>query len=100
LKEVLRDAAAIEPAVRDLIAEDSRRRYETQRTVVELVLDPTSGGDGGAELTEAAASYFALVNSNSYQLLVGQLGWTVEQWEAWLVRILRRELLGPRRRDV
>jgi AcrR family transcriptional regulator len=92
VKEVLRDAAATEPQVRKLIAEDARRRYDTQRALVELVFDPTSQGDG-ADKADAAATYFALVNSNSYQLLVGQLGWTFEQWERWLVGILRRELL-------
>lgn len=92
IKEVLRDAAATEPKVRELIDEDTRRRYHTQRALVQLVLDPTSGSNG-ADRPEAAATYFALVNSNSYQLLVGQIGWSLEQWEAWLFGILRRELL-------
>jgi AcrR family transcriptional regulator len=92
MKEVLRDAAGTEPQVRELIAEDTRRRYQTQRTLVQLVFDPTSHGDG-AEHLDAAATFFALVNSNSYQLLVGELGWTFQQWERWLIAILRRELL-------
>jgi AcrR family transcriptional regulator len=93
MKEVLRDAAATEPQVRELIAEDTLRRYHTQRALVQLVFDPTSQGEG-VDHADAAATYFALVNSNSYQLLVGQLGWTFQQWEQWLVGILRRELLG------
>jgi AcrR family transcriptional regulator len=92
IKEVLRDAAATEPQVGEFLAEDTRRRYQTQRALVQLALDPTSRGEG-TDRPEAAATYFALVNSNTYQLLVDHLGWSFEQWERWLLRILRRELL-------
>lgn len=95
IKEVLRDAAAIEPRVRDLITEDTRRRYQTQQTLVQLALEPTSARTG-ADDSDAVATYFALVNSNTYQLLVGHLGWSLKQWEGWLLRILQRELLEGR----
>jgi len=32
--------------------------------------------------------FFALVNSQTYQLLVEQLGWTVSEWRDWLVQVL------------
>ena len=95
IKEVLRDAAATEAKIRELIAEDTRRRYQTQRALVQLVLDPAGDGNVG-DSRNATATYFALVNSESYQLLVSHLGWSLPRWERWLVGILRRELLDAR----
>jgi hypothetical protein len=40
------------------------------------------------------ASFYALVNSDSYQLLAEQLGWDQARWQRWLVGVLGHELLG------
>ena len=96
LKEVMRDAAATDPRVRELIREDHERRRQTQRALVELVL-----GDGqirpGTTVDVAADTFFMHVNSSSYQLAVEVLGWTFDEWQRWLVQVLSRELLddGP-----
>jgi len=94
IKEVMRDAAASDPAVRQLLHEDDRRRYLTQRALVDQVI----GGDSlreGCDLDRAVATFFATVNSHSYQLLAGQLGWSPVDWQRWLTDVLGRELLGP-----
>lgn len=93
IKEVMRDAAATEPAVRELIRRDHERRYRTQQALVELVLD-SAPPQPGMEYADAVATFFALINSHTYQLLVGHLGWTIERWQTWLVDVLHRELLG------
>ena len=94
IKEVMRDAAAGDPAVRQLLHEDDRRRYLTQRVLVDQVIGGGSLREG-CDLDHAVATFFATVNSHSYQLLAGQLGWSPVDWQRWLTDVLGRELLGP-----
>jgi len=93
IKEVMRDAAASDPAVRQLLHEDDRRRYLTQRALVDQVIGGGSLREG-CDLDHAVATFFATVNSHSYQLLAGQLGWSPVDWQRWLTDVLGRELLG------
>jgi AcrR family transcriptional regulator len=94
IKEVMRDAAAGDPAVRQLLHEDDRRRYLTQRALIDQVIGGGSLREG-CDLDHAGATFFATVNSHSYQLLAGQLGWSPVDWQRWLTDVLGRELLGP-----
>jgi hypothetical protein len=94
IKEVMRDAAAGDPAVRQLLHEDDRRRYLTQRALVDQVIGGGSLREG-CDIDHAVATFFATVNSHSYQLLAGQLGWSPADWQLWLTDVLGRELLGP-----
>ena len=94
VKEVMRDAAAADPAVRQLLHEDDQRRYLTQQALVDLVI-----GDGslreGCDRAHAVATFFAIVNSHCYQLLARHLGWGPAEWQQWLTAVLDRELFGP-----
>jgi AcrR family transcriptional regulator len=94
IKEVLRDAASGESEIRELIAEDTRRRHQTQSMLVQHVIDPRAAGVRN-DHCDAVAIYFALVNSDTYQLMVGHLGWSFERWERWLVEVLTRQILEP-----
>ncbi|HZD69787.1 MAG TPA: helix-turn-helix domain-containing protein [Actinomycetes bacterium] len=94
IKEVMRDAAATEPAVGDLIEQDNRRRYLTQQALVDLLVEQRPLR-AGVDRRRAVDVFFALVNSQTYQLLVEHLGWTVAEWRDWLVQALERELFGP-----
>jgi AcrR family transcriptional regulator len=94
LKEVMREAAATDPAVRDLIRDDHDRRRGTQRALLEIAV----GADDlrpGMTLDAAADAFFLLVNSNTYQLARQILEWTDDDWQRWLVETLTRELLQP-----
>src|SRR5207249_6826502 len=75
IKEVMRDAAAADPAVRQLIHEEDQRRYLTQQTLVEHVIG-VGALRAGCDLDHAVATFFATVNSHCYQLLARQLGWS------------------------
>jgi AcrR family transcriptional regulator len=99
LKEVMRDAAAAEPTVGELIREDHERRHRTQEGLVELLVE-VRPLRAGMERSRAVDVFFAVVNSATYELLVGYCGWTVVEWQKWLVEVLERELFGedPRRR--
>ncbi len=78
IKEVMRDAAATESSFADLIREDHERRYRTQEALVGVIL-----GDG-SPVHPAAETFFALVNSDTYRLLVSQLGWSLGSGAAGL----------------
>jgi len=90
IKEVMRDAAAADPTVRQLLHEDDQRRYLTQQALVDLVV----GEDPGCDRDHAVATFFALVNSHCYQLLATNLGWSPAHWQQWLTSVLDRELFG------
>jgi AcrR family transcriptional regulator len=93
VKEVMRDAAAADPAVRRLLEEDDQRRYITQRALVDLIIGQDSLR-AGCERDHAAATFFALVNSHCYQLLATHLGWNPADWQQWLTSLLGREFFG------
>lgn len=93
VKEVMRDAAATEPAVRDLIREDHVRRRETQRALVEVAVG-AQDLRRGMNVDDAADAFFLLVNSTNYRLATEVLGWSDDDWERWLVETLTRELFG------
>ena len=94
VKEVMRDAAASDPAVRQLLLEDDQRRYLTQHALVDLIIG-TGSLRPGCDRDQAAATFFALVNSHGYQLLATQRGWSPDDWQRWLTGVLDRELFGP-----
>ena len=94
VKEVMRDAAASDPAVRQLLLEDDQRRYLTQQALVDLIIGAGSLRPG-CDRDHAVATFFALVNSHGYQLLATQLGWSPDDWQRWLTGVLDRELFGP-----
>ena len=93
IKEVMRDAAAADPAVRQLLDQDDQRRYITQQALVDLVIGESSLR-AGCDREHAVATFFALVNSNCYQLLARQLGWSPARWQQWLTGVLDHELFG------
>ena len=40
-------------------------------------------------------TFFALVNSSTFELLVVRTGWTETQWQDWLVHLIEAELFRP-----
>jgi AcrR family transcriptional regulator len=93
IKEVLRDAAATEAAARELIREDHEGRHRTQATLVDLLIE-NRPLRAGMDQRRAVDTYFAIVNSTTYELLVVQRGWTLPEWQAWIADVIARELFG------
>jgi len=90
LKRAMRDAAGTDPDVRDLITQDHERRLVTQRAVVDIVIADATLRPG-LDPDQAVASYFALVNSDCYLLMVETLRWDLSRWQRWLIEVLARE---------
>jgi AcrR family transcriptional regulator len=97
IKEVMRDAAAIEPSIRELIHQDNQGRYKTQEALVEVIVGE-GAGQSGSRGPSAVDTFFTLVNSDTFRLFVGHLGWTLQEWREWLFQVLSRELFEPDRR--
>ena len=93
LKEILRDAAATDAAARELTREDHNRRHRTQAGLVDVLIE-NRPLRAGIDRRRAVDTFFALVNSATYELLVTQRGWTLAQWQAWIADIIERELFG------
>ncbi|HWW10105.1 MAG TPA: hypothetical protein VNY76_07650, partial [Candidatus Acidoferrales bacterium] len=91
--EVMRDAAAIEPSIRDLIHQDNESRYRAQLALVDIIV-AGNAGHSGSRGPSAVDTFFTLVNSDTYRLFVGHLGWTPQEWREWLFQLLSRELVG------
>jgi AcrR family transcriptional regulator len=93
LKDVMRDAAATDIAARQLIREDHERRHRTHEGLVDLLIEVRplrTGLDRGRGID----TFFALVNSSTYDLLVIQQRWPMTEWQDWLIGIIERELFG------
>ncbi len=93
IKEVMRDAAATEAAARELIRKDHEGRHRTQAVLVDLLIENRQLRSG-MDRRRAVDTYFALVNSTTYELLVVQRGWTLSEWQAWIADVIARELFG------
>ena len=93
LKEILRDAAATEAAARELIHEDHERRHRTHEGLVDVLIEHRRLRTG-IDRRRAVDTFFALVNSTMYELLVTQQGWTLPEWQAWNADVIERELFG------
>jgi AcrR family transcriptional regulator len=83
LLEILRSAASVDAELDELWQRIQAEFYDNQRSIVERlrkndVLRP------GLEVDRSADVLWALNHPNLYRLLVGDRGWTPEQYEEWL----------------
>lgn len=92
LKRVMRDAAATDTQVRELIREDHRGRLATQQALVELAFGTESPSTSKSN-DRALDTFFLLVNSDTYTMATEILGWTDDEWQQWLVEVLTRQLV-------
>jgi AcrR family transcriptional regulator len=80
---ILRSAAASDAAAAELQRADAKRRGDAQQLYVDILLANGPLRDG---LTpgDAAATYSALSNPDTYGLLIGERGWSADKFEEWL----------------
>jgi AcrR family transcriptional regulator len=90
-------AASSDPLVRESLDEMlGRRRIDFRAAVSEFerrgMLGPSITDERRDELADAMSF---LVSPESHEQLVGQSGWTMERYEAWLRDTIRRVVLTP-----
>jgi AcrR family transcriptional regulator len=90
---VIRSAAGVDPdgaTLWQLIQSDF---YENQRVIVASV-DQHGGLRTGLDLTAATDILWTLNHPDVWLLLVGERGWSVEQFESWFADASCHQLLG------
>ena len=94
LLAVIRSAAATDPDMRELWSRIGREFYENQRAVVRSLED--AGGLGpGLDVTRATDILWTLNHPDVWLLLVGERGWSPEDFERWFGDAVCAQLLAP-----
>lgn len=93
LLEVVRDAASSDPELAALWNRIQSDFYDNQRAIVQALHD-RNGLKPALDVARAADLLWTLNHPSLYWLLVGDRGWTPDQYEAWLAEILRAQLLS------
>lgn len=89
---ILQIAASSDANAAQLQQRDRERRYRGQTQYIDMLL---ANGPLRSGLTprDAADTYAALANPESYAFLTGERGWSPERYEHWLADSLTRLLL-------
>jgi AcrR family transcriptional regulator len=90
--ETIRRAAA-DPDVGDLLAENLSQRRVVQRQLV-LALHAAGHLHPDLDVDAAADVFYAVMNEEVYQLLVGVCGWDVEQFGRWATSLMVDQLIA------
>jgi AcrR family transcriptional regulator len=90
--EVIRTAAPSDPDIGALWGRIQTEFHANQRVIVES-LAAKGALRAGLDVDRAADLLWTLNHPNVWQLLVGERGWTPEQWERWLAETAAAQLL-------
>ena len=91
---ILVSAAGSDPDAAALLADRTRHRQQNQSGIARSLARAGALRPGLRE-REAADIIHALMSPEVYRLLVGDRGWSREQYEQWLTGILIDQLLPP-----
>ena len=92
LLEILRSAAPADAELDALWQRIQAEFYDNQRSIVERLKKNNALG-AGLDVDRGADILWTLNHPNLYRLLVGDRGWTPEQYEEWLGDALCSQLL-------
>jgi AcrR family transcriptional regulator len=95
--DVIQRAAPADPDVGALWARIESEFHENQRAIVQVLEDKSALRDG-LDVERGADILWTLNHPTLWRLLVGERGWTPDEFEEWLRDAVRSELLGKRRR--
>lgn len=93
LLEIIRGAAATDPATGALWERIQKEFYGNQRAVIETLAERQALRPG-LDVDTATDLMWTLNHPALWGLLVGQRGWTAERFEAWLGDAFCSQLLG------
>ncbi|KNB50783.1 TetR/AcrR family transcriptional regulator [Streptomyces caatingaensis] len=93
LLEVLRNAAQGNEEIAPLWERNKAQRYEVQRQLITSLAGKCSL-PAGLTVERATDISYSLLGPEVHQLLVGERGWSPDEWADWTHAGLRRHLLG------
>jgi AcrR family transcriptional regulator len=91
--EVIRSAAAVDQDIEALWTRIGTEYLANQRAIVESIAEKGALRPG-LDVDPAADMLWTINHPTVWQLLVGERGWTPEQYEQWALDAARAELLG------
>lgn len=94
LLAVIRDAASVDAEIDALWQRIEREFRANQRSVVEL-LHEQGALRAGLDVERAADVLWALNHPSLWWLLVGERGWSGDEYEAWLADLHSAQILAP-----
>jgi AcrR family transcriptional regulator len=97
LFDVIRSAALVEPDIAALWERIQTEFHANQRVVAETLAARDALRDG-LDVERAADILWTINHPSVWQLLVGERGWTPEQYEAWTAELACSQLLEVRGR--
>jgi AcrR family transcriptional regulator len=92
LLEVIRNAAPIDPEIATLWNRIQTEYHANQGAIIHS-LDQKHALKAGLAVKRATDILWTLNHPNTWQLLAGELGWTVEEYEQWTGDLACAELL-------
>ena len=92
---VIRSASATDADAAELWARIQADFYDNQKAIVEA-LHARQGLRRGLSVDRAADVLWTLNHPDLWLLLVGERGWTAQEWERWFAETLRSQLLVRR----
>ena len=91
--EVIRSAAAIDADIADLWRRIQSEFHANQRVIVESIA-AKGAARSRPRRRSATDILWTLNHPNLWQLLVGERGWTPDQFERWFAETARAQLLA------
>ncbi len=83
---IIHEAAAVDPEIARLRARREQSRLDNYHRAASALLE--RGAGSGASQAEIAATIWSLGHPVTYAMLVGDRGWTVQQYRDWLAHAL------------
>lgn len=91
LMRVIRDAAAVDPAVASFEERRAAQRFANYRRGAEIIAERVGLRDATPP-EELAATIWSCGHPETYHLLTGVRGWSVDDYRGWVRRSIRRHL--------
>jgi AcrR family transcriptional regulator len=90
VQRTIEEAAASDPDVAELARRRARQRFDHYRLAATRIAG--LGGPGGpAAPADDAAAIWSIGHPRTYDLLVGELGWSPAEYRRWVLTSLRRQ---------
>jgi AcrR family transcriptional regulator len=90
VQRAIEEAAAGDPDVAELARRRTRQRFDHYRLAATRIAE-LGGPRGPTAATDGAAAIWAIGHPRTYDLLVGDLGWSHAEYRRWLLTSLRRQ---------
>lgn len=91
--EVFRGASVLSPEFKELEKEREVRRHERQEMTIRAMVKENSLSKG-VSVDKARDILWAFTGRDLYRMLVIEQGWTSEEYEKWLAKLLVKTLLS------